>query len=317
MKPKKINIETEWSELSEKKFIEIAALLFDLQYTVPQLRIKILEILTGYNLVKAKSSIGCSQYIAELTKMFFKIRYDQEVLSVLSSETQNILKYALPEEVDNETVLFELIKVSSLLKPRTEINRNVPKNFIPSIKIGKTIYKGPVFNVNKHGILHTDITAGEWIDAFEYYHILNSQKDLSYLANIAGCFYRIDRKYNTVTAQNNGEIFKTLDIKQLKAICFMFQCWQEYFFNQFNVLFLRTNQKNFNKINLGASQILYSLIEKGYGNQEEVNNTLITDFFSIQLKSISDAVTSLRSKDMDNAKIANALNLDIQIVTMF
>jgi len=315
---KEYKIETAWDELTPSKFKEVVNLLFDAgSMAKAELRFKILEILVGEKLPKPKVEICCHQCLAEWTKFVFSISINDDVVQVLSNKLKNILTYALPDEIDDKTLLKELETVKSIIQPKFGFNLALTSNLLPEISIGKKKFHGPVFNIDKFGILETDITVGEYLDAYEYQHIYAQTKDTKYLANMAACLYRQNRqKYNTFEAQQRAILFQEHLNKELKAIWFMLICWQNYFYNHpvFGILFSGSGESDPDKISLGSYGHVYTMSKDGYGKIDDVVMMPITDFFNIQVKSIQEAVVSLRGMKKNNGEISIDLKLPIETV---
>jgi hypothetical protein len=317
---RELNIPTTWEETTRLQFAAISEILFDAsakKEPAQLTRLRILEAITGNRLLANSSKrAGCTQKVAEYTRFIFKVTVNKDIAAVLSPEFQEALAWCLPEEVQDKVWVEELANVGNLLEPAINFNFDIRLNLLPEILVNSKSYPGPVFSIDKFGILKTNITAGEYFDALEFMRVLGKTSDLSYLANIAGCFYRTDReKYNSFEAQQRAIIFKTASPKYLKAVWFLMLAWQYYFLHHpvFGILFSEKESDD-NKINIGSSSFIYGLSREGYGSIGEVSHMHIDDFFAIQVKNLKDAVNSLRAMKKNDAEVAKDLKLPISTV---
>ena len=322
---------TSWSELDSEQFVRIAAVLFDnrAENKIKELRLLCLQAITGYERSNQTftedmaEQINCNLYIlSQCIRFPFKMVFkNPDLISNLSDELQKAVKDYFLFEIYEPELQAELKKYGGLLEYGIELNPNLTSNLLPSITIDGITYNGPRFGINEDGVLDTDLLAGEWIDANDYMNFMAQSRKEKYLANVAACLYRQDRKnYSTSDAQERAEIFAKARPEELKAVWLLVKSMQEYFFNDlnFNVLYSKREKGlQSNKIEVGSSNILYQLSKDGYGSLSEVANMLVTDFLSIQLKNISDAISALRSMGKNPSDIAKAYKMDINTVLKF
>jgi len=278
----------------------------------------------GYTKSNKKFSSGVSDkinanlYILSKHIFFpFKAVFENpEILNQLSPELQEALTKRFLFEIYEPNFIHEVNKFGSLLKYGIDRNLNIKQNLLPSIKIGNVTLNGPVFNIDENGIIETDLVAGEWLDANEYMQALGS--NAKYLCNIASCLYRNrSKEYSTYEAQKNAQLFKNANPEELKAVWLILSAIQRFVFNYppYSVLFIEEKSvSNVNKINIGASELIYQMTKDGFGQLNNIVNMPVIDFLNIQVKTLADAVKSLRAAGKKNNDIANSLKIDVSTV---
>jgi len=311
-------IETSWEELSPEKFARVASVLFSsVNEPIQDSRLKLLQILIGSNVAKFQRA-GCRQKLAELTKCFFSISINPEIGDILSPGLRDVLSYCLPEEIDDKNLLAELNQVITLLNPSIKINMRFNRNILPRITINHKKFTGPVFKIDKNGVLETDLCAGEFLDACEYMQMFAQTNDTKYLANVASCLYRSDRKnYKTFESQQQSELFA--NHPWLVAIWILYISWQDYFSSHpvFGILFSKGDHADIKKLSSGSYELLFSFAKDGYGTIESLTMMSIVDFFSLQIKTLKDAVSQYRDMKKKDTEIAELLKISLETVKKF
>lgn len=312
-----------WEELTPQQFAAVASVIYDNESMgVKELRLLMLQAISGYQRSRKTfteeqaETINSNLYILSQFVMFpFKMRFkNPELIFNLSNELQDRLKTFLPDEIYEPDLMAEIAKYGSLLECKPVYNFNICKNLLPEITINGKIYQGPVFNIDKHGIIHTDIVAGEWVDACDF-------ASIGHLTGLAAVLYRQNRaNYNTSAAQNNIEIFENATPSELKAVLLMFRAIQQQIASvkTYAVIFRETSDNDEpmdnDKITVGSSSIIYQLTKDGYGTLETVTNMPLLDYLNIQVKTLADAVASYRSLGKKTGEISKLLHLDVSII---
>lgn len=181
-----------------------------------------------------------------------------------------------------------------------------------------------MFNIDANGILDTDLLAGEWIEANEYMQLIAQTKTTEYMAHIAACLYRTNRKnYDPYESKKLIAVFKQASESELKAVWLMLKAIQQYVctYPKYEVLFTQPenieDETDNNKIKADSSDIFYQLSKDGFGTFAEVMNLPVFDFLNIQIKNIREAISSLRGHKQTNKQIAQTLKMDIETVLKF
>lgn len=327
----KIEIANAWNELTAGEFSEIAAHIWRYchdEIDLTDFRLLVLKTLTGYKpkryLFKQseekKAQINSNLVIlSELITFILKPVYDEEeVFDILSEGLQKRLKTHFPHEIYEPEYQAELANVKGLLHCRADINFSLGINPLPSIKVGKSVFVGPVFEVDKYGILKTDLCAGEYFDASGFFSLFEQTGDVSLLADMAGVLYRPNRNhYNSFEAQQHAALFKQTKAIDLIGVWLLFKSWLYYFRNHehFSLLFSEGMPAQ-GKIEI-AGETLFNLSKDGYGSLSEVTDWRIDDYFSSQLKNIKDAVATLTAMGKKSYEIAKELKIPIEVVSKF
>lgn len=325
-KPGDVLLPTAWHELSPQQFAALAQVIYDYlgKCDIIELRLRLMQAITGYQRSNKSYTEGeaeninsnlaiLSQFIMFPFKTIFE---NPDLVHMLSPELQKRLQTSFLFEIHDDEFIQEIEKFGGLLKYKVDINLNLTSNLIPSIAIEGKTYHGPRFNIDGNGIIDTDIVAGQWIDACEYANI----NDLS---GIAACFYFTKKTaYSTSLAQEQKPLFEKANPSDLKAIWLLVRAIQNYLIAhpRFAVLFSKAEKiEAFNpsKIEVSASDIIYHLVKEGNGSLAEVMNMPVLDFFNIQVKNLSDAVKTLRSRGKKNNEIAKDLKINIDTVLKF
>ena len=305
-------IPSTWEEMNTAMFVRVSEALFcSSGLSVPQTRANVLSAITG---IKITSEVNCHQELASLTRFCFIISHNADILEIIDSELTNLLAWCLPSEIDDARLKLQLQHVAGMLETKASLNLKIRSNKIPSI----AGLRGPVFSIDKNGILETDLLTGEYLDSLEYLAAYEQSKDEKYLANATACLYRENRKkYSTFEAQQQAVMFYGLP--EVKAVWLMMLAWQHYFTTHpiFSVLYSGNSSETSNKITAGISELIYQFSKEGYGTIDDLMHMPIVDFLNIRVKSLRDYIYQLRANNKKDSEIADILKLDIQTVFKF
>ncbi|MBV5334182.1 MAG: hypothetical protein JZU49_00060 [Sulfuricurvum sp.] len=339
-------IENSWEELSPKQFIETIALtnrFFAGGFNIDEYRLQLLKVYTGYDRSEKrlkKDSVPYRDY-AEISdtinenlfliseQLTFSIRPKcgpEEVLEFFSPELREQLKVRFPWEIIEPEMVDQLNIMAKRLTVEYELNLNLGKNPIPFIRINETILKGPVFNTSD-GDLDTDLKAGMYLDAQEYFTAFTETRNVKYLdLMIMALYFPVDdddleRHPEFISGSHPiSEIPVFTDRSTKDAILLVFMYIQTTLVNDpiFSILFnsASTGSPNSvnNKLSLGPDEAIGQLIEAGYGSHESILNLDIRTFFNFQIMMIKKNVNQLRSYDKKPGEIASELNLPIETI---
>jgi hypothetical protein len=326
----KIKVPDSWAELNSSQFAQVASFIFLYltgQVDLPMFRLLVFKCLTGYKRSRKRYSkdeqerINTNLYILS-EKITFAIRpeYDQnEVYNLLSPGLQELLKTHFPIEIFDAKYREELDRVISLLVYHAAINYDISFNPLPVIRIGKKVFYGPVFTLDKRRVLSTNLTVGEYFDAREYLVLFEKTNDAAYLDNIVSIFYRPDRNsYNTFEAQQNAKLVAGANVTEKFGVWLLFCSWQYYFTTHpYYSLLFTGNDYTPDKINLGAGESIYNLSTEGYGDLKNVMQMNICDYFNIKIKGLKGSIQSLRDMGKKDYEIAKVMNLPVSVVSKF
>lgn len=323
-----IELKNNWNELTSEEFVFIVGLLnryLNEEFDLYELRLQIFQVLTGYERStkeisdEDRAQINDNIYLLSNMLIFPTKPYypDPEVLDVLSPELQYILKSRFPFEVHEEEYQDQLEMVKKLLKYSAAPNYGLKHNPLKSFKFEGKTYHGPTISIDKNGVFKTDIIAGEYVSALEYY-LINRSVDRKYLKDVAAFLYRPKREiFDKQACKKRAEKFEKLPENILAAIEFIFQNLQETIINmpEIGILYKRRpKKKDENKLSIGVSETIYNLSQDGYGSKAEIDQLPLEDYLKLMLKQLKDYVDQLRGMDKDDMEIAKKTGLDISIV---
>jgi len=328
-------VENCWEDLSSKQFIETVALTNQFltgTFNLIEYRIRLLEVLTGYSRKKEKGKGKNEEEIDTINENLFLISEQltfpirpkcgpDEVLEFFSPELRELLKTRFPWEIYDYEMVDQLNAMATRLKVEYDLNMNLGKNPIPFIRIGETLLKGPVFNT-ADGDLDTDLKAGMYLDAQEYFTAYTETRNEKYLnLLIMSLYHPVDDDcpghHKFILGSPDFTERATKD-----AILMIFIYIQQTLVTDpvFSILFNaaspelvegRTNTK----LSLGPDEAIGQLIEAGYGTHESILNLDIRTFFNFQILMIKKNVNLLRSYDKKPGEIARELNLPIETIS--
>jgi hypothetical protein len=332
-KNRTITIPDSWDELTPDQYISTVKLIYqviDGALTIIDFRLKLLQELTEYERSNKRfdqddqEQINSNLYLlAEMLKFPLKPNYfNPELLTVLNPELQMKLRYFFPWEINDPGLMPELQMISDRLECCMAINLNMHYNPLPYLTPQPPLLKdrgrltGPTFNIDKNGMVETDILACEYVDAMEYYLLFQKTKEVRYLDMLVSMLYRPERgKHNTFEAQLRAKNLELLDINLKRGVFLFFQNIQEYLVtrSRYKILFNREEDDS-KAISLGIISTIYSLSKKGYGSSEEISMELIPDYFSMLLDMLIDAVGNMRSMNLKDPEIADKLKVPLFVI---
>lgn len=245
-----------------------------------------------------------------------------EVLEFFSPELRELLKTRFPWEIYDFEMVDQLNAMATRLKVEYDLNFNLGKNPIPYIGIGETLLKGPVFNT-ADGDLDTDLKAGMYLDAQEYFTAYTETRKEKYLdLMIMALYFPCDD--DVVETHGRASLRETPDFTQKAtkdAILLIFLYIQTTLVNDpvFSILFNApvpesVEGRHNTKLSLGPDEAIGQLIEAGYGTHESILNLDVRTFFNFQIMMIKKNVNLLRSYDKKPGEIAKELNLPIETI---
>jgi len=333
-------IENCWEELSPDQFIKTVALtnrFFAGGFNIDEYRIRLLEIITGYkrkpkrirrDAINRVSTEEIADTINEnlfliSEQLTFTVRPKcgpEEVLEFFSPELRELLKTRFPWEIYEPEMVDQLNTMAKRLKVEYDLNMNLGKNPIPYIRIGETLLKGPVFNA-ADGDIDTDLKAGMYLDAQEYFTAYTETRKEKYLDLMVMALYFPcdDDIVETRLIASLPEIPDFTDRATRDAILLIFLYIQTTLVNDpiFGILFTgrdAINRVSTDRLILGPDEAIGQLIEAGYGTHESILNLDIRTFFNFQILMIKKNVNLLRSYDKKPGEIARELGLSIETI---
>lgn len=322
-----VEIPDSWDELTQEQYLDVASTLLDLvggSMDLVDFKLVLLKRLTGYSRSRRRFSDEDTQRInenlfrlAEMLRFPIRPKYENpEVMEVLSEPLRKRLKNLFPFEIFDKQFRGELKMVEGLLKYGAEINFTMKRNPLLSIIYNDLEMHGPFFEVDKNGLASTDIMAGEFVDAYEFYSIYQATGDRLYRRKLCLTLYRQDRSvYTGAETRVPGYLGTTIIAPHVEyAVFLFFQNLLEYLFKSpYGILFGRSENKTA-KISLGMISTIYSLAKEGYGTKEDISRLNLADYLNMMIKQVIDAVSSLRSLDKSDTEIASELELPIETI---
>jgi hypothetical protein len=326
-----VTIPDKWGELTPDQFIKVVKLYHEMvqgEANVLHFRLRLLKLLSGYE----RSTVGTDGETAEtidsnllilsqmLTFAIKPVYANPEVMEVFTEDLQMLLKSRFPFDITeiDHTAVLEM--VHDQLKWFPVLDLNFGTNPLPIIHLkvkrgGKVIDLqrfGPTFNIDKYGIISTDMIAEEYVDAMEYFRLYQFTDDIGYLDKMISVLYREKRHdYNTFRDSMPGEVATiTICTKLAIAKVFEYICSSITNHPAFEVLFAAKEARSGGSF----SDVFYHLSEKGLGSRTDIARWNLTDFFSAMARDIKNSVASLRSSGVDESKISNDLNIPFEIL---
>lgn len=322
-KNKKLTIPNTWEDLSPEQYAlisELIQLFLQNNFDVWEFRIYALQALTGYKRSgkrfsdeEAETINGNLSILSEYMRFVTRPEYDnKEMLESLSEELQAALKERFPFEIYSPELIDELAKHK--LECRPVINLNMKKNPLPFMRVNSKDYWGVVFDIDNNGVVETNLTAGQYIDAYSYAQIYASTGDMRYLNNLTSILYP-DGKYETYSGQFNSRYFSKLNNGYRYGVYLFFNNITEFLTSHpfYGILFRSTGSDG--GLSLGITETLYNIVRDGYaGDLPDAQSLLITDYLNIMLTMLRDSVRQMRNAEMDSFKIAEKLHMHVNDV---
>lgn len=315
-----------WEELSEDQYLAVSGILLNLtggNMDLIDLRLNLLKALTGYSRSKERFSqedqerIDENLYLlSEMVRFPIRPKYENmEVMEVLSEPLRDKLRTHFPFEIYDKKYLGELKMVEGLLKYGASINFNMKRNPLLSFRHLETVLHGPFFECDRKGLAITDMTAGEFVDAYEYYSLYLSTQDELYMRKMCLTLYRENRAVYGNESRIPGMLATVpIDARVQYAVFLFFQNFMEYLVKSPYGLLFGKSEKKSEGISLGMISTIYSLSKEGYGTTQEISRLNLADYLNMLLKQLIDAVKSLRSLKKTDTQIAEELEINYETV---
>jgi hypothetical protein len=321
----KVTIPDSWDELNRDQYVAVAGCLLRLvegKTDLIDFRLNLLQSLTGYERSRKRFTARDQEQInenlfmlAERLRFPIRPRYEnQEVLEVLSESLRQKLKTHFPFEIFDVEFAGELQMVERLLKYSAAINFTMHRNPLTMIKLGGIVLYGPYLNIDANNLATTDLMAGEFVDAYEYYSLYQQTLQAEYLDRLCLTLYRTDRKiYDSVQVASANESGMSRNIKY--GVFLFFQNLMEYLVNSpaYAMLFNRKTDKG-GEISIGMVGTIFSLSQEGYGSKEEISGWNLADYLNAMLKQLIDAVKQMRGFNKTDTEIAKEFGLPIETI---
>lgn len=318
-----------WEDLTPAQVSETLRYSFDYlggKFDLYTYRFMLLQLYTGYERSKTKFTADEAETIN--SNLFFlasKLRFtlrpvykNGQYLKVLTPELQQKLQTVFPFELTEPNELAQIEMVYSKLEFYPALNLNFKANPLPVIKTGKTNLQGAVFSIDKHGDVHTNISAAMFCDAYDYYSYYNKLNEPEYLNYLVAILYRpAGYNYSMFGARlRASDQIKNVDPISKRVVYSWFQGIMEWLFAHpvYGMLFSGGGNTGSQKINMGMSEILFSLSKEGYGSPTELENEDVMKFLARQIKRLKDMVAELRGMELNAAKIAEKTKLPIETI---
>lgn len=316
-------VENCWEDLSPLQFIETVELTNQFltgSFTLEEYRLRLIEMLTGYQRRKRKSKFAdqINENLFLISEQLnFAIRPKvgpDEVMEFFSPDLREALKTRFPWEIHEPHLLSQLVQMKNNLEIAYDLNFNVGRNPVKYLKFGTTILEGPVFEASDDE-LNTNLKAGIYLDAHEYFQAFSQTKDRKYLDRMILCLYKpIDKPVaEPVEADFTDEKVKN-------AIAFVFLFIEQTLVNDpvFSILYSRSSDGELveprNKLDLGPDAAIGQLVAAGFGSHESIVNLDIRTFFNYQILIIKRNIETLRGYGKKVDEIGKELNLPIETI---
>ncbi len=285
-----VEIKSKWEELTPKEYLFVVKLV----------------ILS--NTGKIDVDEFRQMYLMYITNYKPSTRLDQEQQEEVDSNL-----YLLSQQID-----FFFKKNE---KGQNELNINFTKNLIPEFRFKQKKYTGPEFYLSKLGDIRTNLKADTFIDAQEYYNLYLQTQKTEALDMLVAIFYGNYKKgYTTFRAQKQSAKFAKLDFNIKYAVYLFFRALLNLIATRthLGILFRRNenteDQSQENKIELGLSKTVYSLVKAGYGTGKEVGEMLFTKYLEALLNEIQDSVRAMKVAEKKITDIAKDTRIPIDII---
>lgn len=330
-------VENRWADLSPMQFVEAVNLtnqfvngaITDLD----EYRLRLLEMLSGYKR-RTKRSKHADQINENLYRISEQLNFailpdvgPPEVLDFFSPKLRELLETRFPWEIHEPEHVAQMRTVQRIMTVNFKVNFNLEKNPLPFIRKGDELFKGPVFTT-ENGDLETNLKAGPYLDASEYFNAYAETKNEKYLERFLTTLYITSEPTVPLTegdedppAGGDGggsgvNIPNFSDPKTRDALTMLFIFIQQTFATDpvFSILFQHNENTGTGKLHLGSDEAIGQLVEAGYGNHNEVASLDVRTFFNYQIMFIRKNVESLRSMKKSPGEISKLLNLPVAVL---
>lgn len=305
---------TKWEDLSPDQFIKVIYLISqfddpDLNMSIRELQLRLYLELARINnrkLLKKDYSFFQEVIFKNMEKMSFvyKIIYRDDRFKNLSSKMQKVLMKVMPEGIDNPEAIF-----ASRFERSIDLDLCFGKQLIPTLYNKYRKLPGYQFEIVS-GVIRTSLTCEQYIDAISamtsYAQGTSDALDL-----LVAILYT--KEYSTSAAIDNlPKVKRYHDLVKL-AVLMNFQAIINWISvtDKYKILFSAV-EKSTSKNVLGMNDVVYNIVEKGYGNIKSVENTNLITFFDLMLKSVVDAAKAMKDAKMKRHEIAEKLNITLE-----
>ncbi|MBI9052464.1 MAG: hypothetical protein JEY96_01520 [Bacteroidales bacterium] len=204
-------------------------------------------------------------------------------------------------------------------KGRTEFNINFTKNLLPEFRFNHKKYTGPEFYLSDLGDVRTNLKAKPFIDAQEYYNLYLQTQNTEALNMLVAVLYgNYKNGYTTFEAQKQGEKLVKLDFNIKYGVYTFFRALLHLITTRthLGILFRKHKKDNSSddKISLGLSETVYSLIKSGYGSEKEIGNMLFTKYLEALLKELKDSIQNAIAAGKKPFDIAKDRGIPFEII---
>lgn len=310
---------TAWEELNPVQFVTAICILLEFKaekFGIRELQLRLFTELSNINsrrILRKDYEWFEKEIFKNLDKMNFclKFVYDDHRFKNLDPKMQARLKKINPETIKGEPEAA----IASKFKRSIEIDAVICRQLIPNLFVG--LKRIPGYRFEKHGdIVETSITAEQYIDALTIISLTAQEKTEEYIDLLISTLY-CPGKYSSAEAKANMGLFRKLNPAIKYAILFNFESILSWFTNETKYGILFRKGKKSDKASLGFNSVIYSMIEKGYGNIKEVSELNLIDFMELMYKNLVDSITQLHESKVEKSEIAKKLSLTIDQVNLF
>jgi hypothetical protein len=221
-----------------------------------------------------------------------------------------------------ETIHYNLLRLSELLtfafavdeaQQRITPHFNFKRNPLPKIALDGATYRGKIFDLDITA--KTDVTAREFVDAFDLFAALHQTADATLKAECLNQLCAIlypaedDHRRNLVSGQHTRMRLAPEETKTL--ILFWFAGIVHYYATHpvYSVLFSAQKAQQGEKIRLGANETALYLMREGYGDPDRMT---LNDYFDAQVKALKDTVAHALAQGAKIEKIARETGIALE-----
>jgi len=325
-----IHIPNAWEELTPQQAcdtVELTERFIKGSITLEQFRVKLLTKLSGYAPNKKTLGRMTDDQLKLVQENFFilseQMRFPikphvttPEILSVLDDDLQKALKTRFPFEINEVEWVDQLGMIKNMISVEPRLNLDIKRVLIPSIDVDGLTFYGPEFDIDKNGIVTTNIVAGEYVDAYEFFNLFNVTRDDTYLDTFVAILYRQNRgDYSTYNAQKHALIFKDVSSVVKKTVYIWFQSLLEYLSTKSPYVWLFIRKSTHESAYMpGMGNTIYSMAGKGYGNKKEVEMFPLPDYFAIMLRELVENVQAMKDMEMKMHDIVAKTGLPSEVI---
>jgi hypothetical protein len=287
---KKVQIKNQWNELDQTDFLFVSGLLwkvFNNKLSLIDLRLKLFYYFTDFEYKKKKYT---DDEAADIATNIYRIS-EQITFSYTQSGDEFIFNF------------------------------DIDRFFILTIDIDTIEMKGLTFNINDNGIISTDMTAEEFVDAYNFYVMFENSKNIGILKYMALIFLRpvVNGKkieYSSVSCIQNAMALSDIDSSVLFGCYIQFAGLMNFILKRTNyALLFKGDAQQAGKISIGLAETIYSLSKTGYGSKSEIAKLNLFEYLDLLLKETLDYVKELNAMEKTYNEISELTGLSIDQIT--